>query len=712
MEGEMKKIKISRRYFNNHMRRFDNVLTHLFGSIKAKLILAFLLPIAFIIILGYTSYAISSKAIKESFTSSTVNLITSTGSYYDVVMQNIRGKALELSTDYEIKGYYDGEYAVDPEAEVQKGVKKLSEDEVYKNISTKTSVLAMSDKYIENVIIFTDYGYPTSTNGSFKDATPYATFKKTEEASKIKLDTWTGYHQFLDEQLGIDKSKYAIALTKQYINGSSKKTGYVVLDVSMNIVTDALASLDLPAGSIVAYISPDGREITSAGNSKAEVFVDQTYYNQTLANEGTTYSSTITYQGKKQLFISSKVGETGALVAALVPYSKITEKADYIKIWAAIIIVISAIFAGSIGVIVASGIGKNIKNIIDNLSKAAAGDLTVTINTKRKDEFKVLTNSINHMIVNVKKLIKEASAVGETVYISSQNVTESSEMLLTASKDIARSVAEIQQGIIQQASDAEMCLHQTDSLTSQINLVYDNSVAIEKITTNTKNIVTDGITEIDQLNEATKANIKITNDTINNIEELELESNAITEIIAVINDIAEQTNLLSLNASIEAARAGEAGRGFAVVADEIRKLAVKSMHSATEIEKIINKINTKTQLTVGTVKQAGDISKKTESRLLNVIQLFNNINIHVDDLANKMGRIAEGINDIDLAKNDTLKAIESISAVAEETSAASLEVEATAGQQIDAVTKLNEASKILNSNSDDLMSAIQLFKIE
>lgn len=480
----------------------------------------------------------------------------------------------------------------------------------------------------------------------------------------------------------------------------------------MNVVTDMLASLELPEGSIVAFIAPDGREITAAGMSEEAVFFQQSFYKDALANEEEYFEKDdVTYNKSNHLFISSKIGTTGAMVAALVPSSKITERADGIKFWSVLIVIAAIIVAGITGVFVATGIGKNIKNIIHILSKAADGDLTVTIQTKRKDEFHILSESINHMIVNVKNLIAKASTVGETVIHSSQNVTQSSEMLLAASEDISKAISEIQQGIIQQANDAEECLHQTDALANQIDLVYENSVAIEKITANTKHVVTDGISEVDQLNDATKASIQKTNETIKNIEELEAESRAITEIIAVINDIAEQTNLLSLNASIEAARAGDAGRGFSVVADEIRKLSVKSVNSASEIEKIINNINKKTHHTVETVKQASEISKTTEVRLMNVVQLFNNINLHVDDLATKMSKIAEGIHDIDQAKNDTLRAIESISAVAEETSAASQEVDATAGQQLDAVTKLNEASKSLSSDANDLKSAIELFKI-
>ena len=57
----------------------------------------------------------------------------------------------------------------------------------------------------------------------------------------------------------------------------------------------------------------------------------------------------------------------------------------------------------------------------------------------------------------------------------------------------------------------------------------------------------------------------------NKMEQLQVSSNRIREIVDLVTAIANQTNLLALNAAIKAARAGEHGAGFAVVASEVEK---------------------------------------------------------------------------------------------------------------------------------------------
>ncbi|MBB2183041.1 methyl-accepting chemotaxis protein [Lachnospiraceae bacterium MD1] len=689
--------------FKQRISKIFHNLLHVRGSIRAKLILSFMIPVIFIIILGVAAYSSASKSIISIFTESTENMIISTGKYYDIIMQNIEDKAVQLSMDDNMKQYYNGKLKDDI----------IAESNLLKKVRNTISTTAVSDQYIENIFIYANYGSSISSLGDFTSKDAFASFSETEEAKKATevKSLWTGYHNFSDTEFDTSTNTYAITFIKQYMGMSGRPIGFLQFDVSMNVISDALSSMNLPKDSKVAFISADGREITPDGDNTETLFYGKDYYNNIITSESQDGNMPVSFHGEEHLMIFTKIGDTGAAIAALVPVSEITSQANSIRLLAIVIVLVAGIIAGLIGVVVAAGIDKDIKAIIGSLSKAAGGDLTVEVQTKRKDEFLVLSDSINHMIRNMKMLITKASSIGEAVISSSQNVSQNSELLLTASQDISKAISEIQQGITQQASDAERCLHQTDALANQINLVHENSIAIEKISNDTKSVVTDGIHVVDELNKATGASIQITNDTIQEIEELSNESKAITEIIAVINDIAEQTNLLSLNASIEAARAGDAGRGFSVVADEIRKLAVKSVNSASEIEQIINNISKKTEHTAATVRQAGAISKTTEEKLKDVIMLFNNINVHVDELAIKMSNIADGIHDIDKAKNDTLNAIESISAVAEETSAASEEVDATAQQQLEAVTKMNEAAKSLNGKSSDLDASIRLFKI-
>lgn len=94
--------------------------------------------------------------------------------------------------------------------------------------------------------------------------------------------------------------------------------------------------------------------------------------------------------------------------------------------------------------------------------------------------------------------------------------------------------------------------------------------------------------------------VEVMNKTIFAMQEIQVSSQKINEIVGLIDSIAFQTNLLALNAAVEAARAGEHGRGFAVVAGEVRNLALKSANAAKDIKTLIldsvSRIQTGTQL--------------------------------------------------------------------------------------------------------------------
>jgi methyl-accepting chemotaxis protein len=97
------------------------------------------------------------------------------------------------------------------------------------------------------------------------------------------------------------------------------------------------------------------------------------------------------------------------------------------------------------------------------------------------------------------------------------------------------------------------------------------------------------------------------------VGELSEAAARIGDVVELINTIAAQTNLLALNATIEAARAGTAGRGFAVVASEVKALAEQTSKATGEIAQQINGIQSATQDSVGAIKEiSGTIEKLSE----------------------------------------------------------------------------------------------------
>jgi methyl-accepting chemotaxis protein len=272
-------------------------------------------------------------------------------------------------------------------------------------------------------------------------------------------------------------------------------------------------------------------------------------------------------------------------------------------------------------------------------------------------------------------------------------------------------MTEIEQGVNQQALEAEQCLTQMDALNKKIELVSDNTKEIGLIADNTKQRVIEGTYVSDELNKQTSSTISTTKGIIQEIEKLAEKSSSINSIINVINDIANQTNLLSLNASIEASRAGEYGRGFAVVASEIRNLAEQSKSSVNDIKFIIESILEDTINVVEIARKVESVLKLQESAVKNTTDSYQDINESVEKLVVFLKQISENVDSINETRVTTLSSIENISAVLEEIAAASNNVSQSSNEQLHSVESLNLSAVRLDTHVDNLTKEIEKFKV-
>lgn len=249
---------------------------------------------------------------------------------------------------------------------------------------------------------------------------------------------------------------------------------------------------------------------------------------------------------------------------------------------------------------------------------AENNDLSRLIPIEGNDEITDVSRAFNHTIESVRKIITEmnqampilkdqSGALLSTIDQAGNDLTHSSELL----------------GNVQHS-------------TSEIILAIDE-IALS---------ATNASAEATQSDKETEAGRQTQQQTVNAVEELRnkmsaageqisglsTDSENIGSVLDVIRGIAEQTNLLALNAAIEAARAGEQGRGFAVVADEVRSLAQRTQESTSEIQTMIEKLQSGAHSSVTSMNdciksmsQAVDLTDKSQQSLTAISETIQKI---------------------------------------------------------------------------------------
>lgn len=677
-------------------------------SIRAKIFLCFLVPILFLILVGVFSYKKAAAGMYDTFRDSNEQTINMANQYIDVSNSFIEAEALKYAFQSDLGKYMIGLYETD----------STQKKSVINSVGSSIRASQAGNEFISNIHIVTIEDIQMlSTRAGGNVMGIYKEYKDEMlgySDNGKKLPEWVDYHKTLDETLGLKQSDYIMA----YQTTPQSGKGFIVIDVKASAIQQFLDSLDMGDGSIIGFVTQSGREIISEklpdGQESTRADGETVFYGQDFFNniEDQQTTKEVSINGKSYLFFYSRMERTNAAVCALVPMEIVNGQADEIRNVTIAVVVIACIVAVMIGIIISTGIQKNMIRISGRLEEVAEGNLTTKVSVKGHDEFNNLAVVANNMINNNKKLVQKVSGATDTLESSAQEVRQASDVMKDYSANIIQAIDEINDGITKQSEHAEECVRKTDTLSEEIQNVSSIVGQVEKLVSEAESMISHGMEMVQMLGERATKTTDVTIKVETSIEELKKESEIINEFVETITDISEQTNLLSLNASIEAARAGEAGRGFAVVAEEIRKLADHSAEAAGEIQNNVAHISDQTVNSVENAKQARDMVALQTEAVQEVVGVFDDMNQCMQKLFDGLKEIVSSTEQADKEREDTLAAVKNISDIIAETAEGTKLVQSVAAKLQENVDTMNQTAQSLGDNMNDLKSEISVFKTE
>ncbi|MDO8608192.1 MAG: methyl-accepting chemotaxis protein [Phaeospirillum sp.] len=230
--------------------------------------------------------------------------------------------------------------------------------------------------------------------------------------------------------------------------------------------------------------------------------------------------------------------------------------------------------------------------------------------------------------------------------------------------------ARIVGGIRRAVNEAQGMAAATEEMVSGIQEISHNSddaarlsIKAHDLTDSARHVVENAMSEFAAIEAAVA-------DAANRVEALGASSQAIGEVVTLINDIASQTNLLALNATIEAARAGDAGKGFAVVANEVKNLSNQTAKATEDIGKRVAELRQEMNGIIVTMKRGTEAIANGRDAMQSMGGRMGEVSQTVAEATSRMTDVSRVLAEQAAAANQISGGVQTVAAQAKDNAVA------------------------------------------
>ena len=418
------------------------------------------------------------------------------------------------------------------------------------------------------------------------------------------------------------------------------------------------------------------------------------------------------WEGDEKIAAFAPIPGANWFLAISVPKNEVTGIVSSLTMVSLLTIIVVLIVTGVLIAWFARCIARPIQVLEAAATRIASGDISdVKLDISSNDEIGQLGRSFEHMIGNLRRLIKKITLATDQVVASSEELTASAEQSAQASNQVAQVITNVANGAQKQLKALDDTTSVVDQMsawsqlmTTSAYMAADTSAKSAEAAREGSKVVKRAVDQMEHIESTVSRSSQV-------VTKLGERSREIGQIVDAISGIAGQTNLLALNAAIEAARAGEQGRGFAVVAEEVRKLAEQAQKAAKQIAELITVIQRDTDSAVVAMND-GTKEVRIGAEVVNDAgRTFDDIFGLINEVSSQMRKISATLQQIAGGSQQAVASVREIDTVSRNVAGQAQTVSAATQEQSATTEEIAASSQSLAKMAEELTKAVSVFKI-